>query len=187
LWFGGSAISFPSWKQEDCFPIIRDTILQLCEKKKSWVLLDEIVNALLENGTVLEFVSGVDVWRDEEAREILANMVAWFSQKITEYENGTLPDNYRQIDLIEEVYTLFDRREIEGRYAYKLRAAPDVVPEVKGVKVTKRSTLIEKRVEERKRQEEFRKFVEDLKREKVTPEEYRKRIMKWQQKANDSN
>lgn len=68
-----------------------------------------------------------------------------------------------------------------------MRAAPDVVPEVKGVKVTKRSILEEKRVEERKRQEEFRKFVEDLKRDKVTPEEYRKRITKWQQKANDSN
>jgi len=177
---------FPSWKHEDCFPIIRDTILRLSEKKKSWVLFEEIVKALLENGTVLEFVTGVDVLKDQEAREIVSNMVAWFSQKITEYENGTLPENYRQIDLIEEAYNIFDRKEIEGRYAYKLRVTPDVVPRPKSMKATKEAALRVRRMEEKKRKEEFRKFVEELRRQKVTPEEYRERIMKWQQRANNS-
>jgi len=177
---------FPSWKHEDCFPIIRDTILRLCEKKKTWILLDEIVNALLENGTVLRFVTGADVWKDEDAREIVSNMVAWFSQKITEYENGSLPENYRQIDLIEEAYNMFDRREIEGRYSYKLREAPDVVPKAHRVKASKGARFRERRIEEQRRKEEFRKFVEELKRQKVTPEEYRERVMKWRQRANNS-
>jgi len=177
---------YPSWKHEDCFPAIRDTILRLCERKKTWILLDEIVDALLENGTVLKFVTRKDIWKDETAKQIVANMVAWFSQKITEYENGTLPENYKRIDLIEEAYTLFDRREIEGRYAYKLRDTPKVVPKTKGGKATKGITLKERRMDERKRQEEFRKFVEELKREKVTPEEYRERIMKWRERENNS-
>ena len=177
---------FPTWKQEDCFPIIRDTILRLCEKRKTWILFNEIVDALLQNGTIVKFVTGADIWKDEAEREVVANMVAWFSQKITEYENGTLPDNYKQIDLIEEAYTLFDRREVEGRYAYKLREAPDVIPKVKSEKAARSVTLRKRRLEERKKQEEFRKFVEELKREKVTPEEYRERIMKWQQRANSS-
>jgi len=177
---------FPAWKHEDCFPLIKDIILRLCGRKKTWVLLGEIVNAILENGTVFKFVTGVDVWREEVEREVVANMVAWFSQKITEYENGTLPENYKQIDLIEEVYTLFDRRQIEGRYAYKLRTAPDIVPKAKSTREIKRGILKENRMKVRKRQEKFRKFVEELKKQKVAPEEYRERIMKWRKKAENT-
>ena len=81
---------------------------------------------------------------------------------------------------------MFDRREIEGRYSYKLREAPNVVPKADGVKASKGARIRERRIGEQKRKEEFRKFVEELKRQKVTPEEYRERVMKWRQRANHS-
>lgn len=181
---------FPAWKHEDCFPIVKDTILRLCEERKGWVLFDEILDELLEDGTVKLAIGDIS-WKDEDAREIVSNVVAWFSQKITEYENGTLREHYKQIDLIEEAYSIFDRKELDGRYAYKLRVAPDVIPEGTDGKVTKGSIVRQKRLEEKRRQDAFRRFVEDLKKQKVTGEEYREtgeeyreRVKKWQQRAD---
>ena len=169
------------WKHEDCFPTIYDIILDLCRKKKDWVLHDEIVAALLDEALIIKLVTDVRMYKDMEEREIVANMVAWFSQKVTEYENGNLPANYRQFYLIEEAYRMFDRKKAEGRYAYRLRyaLAPKIPPKI----AHKGKAITQEQIEEMKKREEFRKYVESLKKQRargeISAEEYRKRTMEW--------
>ena len=166
----------PLWTHEEVFPIIRDTLFDLCGKKKDWILHDEIVNALLDEKDIAYLAANISVRKAIEEKGIVANMVAWFSQKITEYERGKLePESYREFDMIEEAYRLFDRKTIGGRYAYKLRTTPRTLPETIRQKMLERL----KKMEER---EEFREFVEALQKEKISPEEYRKRIAEWQNK-----
>jgi hypothetical protein len=170
------SVLFPLWKHEDCFPTIYEIVLDLCKKKKGWVLHDEIVAMLLNNMLIVKLVADVRVYKDIEEQEIVANMVAWFSQKITEYENGNLPLNYKQFHLIEKTYRMFDRKKIGGRYAYKLRPTPasKIIPKI----TEKRKAIIRNHVEMKKKKE-FRKYVEALKKLNLPAEEYRKLIMKW--------
>jgi len=172
-----------SWKQEDCFPIILELIYALSTKKKQqWISHNELVDVALDNPQVIAIITDAkmrpfkyETWKE---REIVSNMIAWFSEKITEYERGLLSRSYRQFQIIEEAWLNLDRMELEGRYAYKTRESRRVT-EPTFVKSERRRAfgLTE---EEKQEREQFRKFVEDLKSQKVSPEEYRKRIMEWQ-------
>lgn len=173
----------PSWKQEDCFPIILETIYALSTKKKQkWILHSELVDALLDNPQVIAIITSAKMrpfkYETSEEREIASNMAAWFSQKITEYERGLLHKSYRQFDIIEEAWLALDRIEFGGRYTYKTRESRRVTKPI-FVKRERRTTfrLTE---EEKLKREEFRKFVEKLKSQNVRGEEYRKRVKEWQ-------
>jgi hypothetical protein len=174
--------SEPSWKQEDCFPLILETIYALSIKKKAqWVSHNQLVEALLDNPQVIAIITDVKMrplkYETSEEREIVSNMVAWFSQKITEYEHGLLSKKYRQFHTIEEAWLNLDRIELDGRYAYKMRESRRAT---KPIFVRERGRTLQLTEEERLRREEFCKFVEELKSQKVSPEEYRKRVMEWQ-------
>jgi len=116
----------PSWKQEDCFPIILETIRTLsAEKKREWISHDELVDSLLDNPQIVEIIKNarMHIFRYEnvEERRMASNMVAWFSQKITEYECRSLSKNYYQFHIIEEAWLNFDRIRLGGKYAYRIR------------------------------------------------------------------
>jgi len=156
--------------------MIRDVILDLCNKKKDWVFHEEIVDELLSNKYIADLANDIRARKGIEKQESVANMIAWFSQKITEYENGNLePESYGEFYLIEEAYGFFDRKRMKGRYAYRLSTAPRIAPEVVRERMLERLRKVKER-------EEFRKFVEELQKAKVSAEEYRRRITEWREK-----
>ncbi len=110
-------------------------------------------------------------------------MVAWFSQKITEYERGLLQRSYPQFHTIEEAWLTFDRVEFDDRYAYRMRESQRDTKPI----FVKRSRSASYLTEEKKlKMEEFSKFVEELK-QKVNAEEYRKRIMEWEKEWKEKH
>ncbi len=115
-----------SWTQEDCFPIIFRTLQELSSNKGgNWITHEELVEALLKHIDMIELVvlAKSHLYRDEEIdeRSIVSNMIAWFSQKLTEYEHGKLSESYSQFSLIEEAWESLDRRVTEDGYSYKMR------------------------------------------------------------------
>lgn len=160
---------FSLWKHEDCFPIIRDAIIELCRRKGGGLVLhDEIVDALLGNLFIVSRIAKIRAEKDQEKHEIAGNMVDWFSKGITEYENGNLSPDYVQFNVIEEAYQMLARERIEGKYAYTLQIGPKAL-----------SKIVQKYEEDRRRKEEYRKFVEELKRLRLPAEEYRRRDAEW--------
>jgi len=168
-------------------------------RKGEWVLHEEIVNELLKNPEILRVLKTKSEWRllsgDKSTKEVVSNIVAWFSQKITEYEKGDLSNAYSQFYLIQEAYAIFDRAKIGGNYAYKTEFTPELsfkVEERKRQKIEEleefskelrkvlrmsKQKLVDRQVEEIRRKDEFKEFAEMLKRKKVPPDVYRKLIM----------
>jgi len=114
----------PLWTHHECFPILFEIIADLSRNKKGrWVAHKEIVDATLENVETLDIVTKVSKQRDTEKRPEAANMVAWFSKTITDYENLSLSPSYSQYQLVKDASTAFQRKKIKGgAYAYRLRS-----------------------------------------------------------------
>jgi hypothetical protein len=166
-----------SWRQEDCFPIIFETIQKLsADKGGDWVTHDEIVEALLKDINImgLAALAKIYLYKNEEIDEksIVANMVAWFSQKITEYEHGELSERYSQYSLIQEAWRRFDRKVVRNRYSYKVRSSPREAPIfVKGGR--RRERMPEAK------QKEFSKLVDLMKKLGVPGELFREVTPLW--------
>jgi len=95
-----------SFSQDDVFPIIRRIIISIHDKKQDFVTHNEIVTALLADSSGHNEIISAQKMRPHETTEhIAANMVAWFSQRITVgasiYMNS------------------FERKKISGRWAYR--------------------------------------------------------------------
>jgi len=113
----------PLWTHHETFPILFEIIAELSKNKKGeWVTHDEIVNAILENVETLDIATRASKQRGTKKRNEAARMVAWFSQKITQYRKSSLPSSYSQYQLIKHAWTAFERRKRKGvPYAYRLR------------------------------------------------------------------
>jgi len=116
----------PSWDMRKILPIVRDTILALYEEKRNWVLEKEVVEALLEDPRISKAADEA-VARGKKAgnkRNIVANMVAFLNHWITRYENGTIPEGaWFWSQFADETQRMFQRKEIRGKYAFKMREA----------------------------------------------------------------
>ena len=113
----------PLWTHHECFPILFEIIADLSRNNKGrWVTHNEIVDATLENVETLDIVTKVSKQRGTKKRNEAANIVAWFSQKITKYRKSSLPSSYSQYQLIKHASTAFERKKKKGGpYAYRLR------------------------------------------------------------------
>jgi len=113
----------PLWTHHETFPILFEIIAELSKNKKGeWVTHDEIVNAILENVETLDIATRASKQRGTKKRNVAANIVAWFSQRITKYRKSSLPSSYSQYQLIKHAWTAFERRKRKGvPYAYRLR------------------------------------------------------------------
>jgi len=157
------------WKQKDVFPIIFNSLLRLSEDNNNWISHNSIVNDIIGHCNINDYIS----WYPQDVtilREIVSNMVAWFSEKYTLFEEGELSPNEGTYDLIKKVYETFERRkEIENNtYSYRRLSNARPIP------LSKRD----------RNKERFRAFVEYLKRIKCPPEEYRNLISKWGKKRH---
>lgn len=109
----------PLWSHAECLPIVRDKILSLCRKKSHWVLIDDVIPALLEDPTISREASRASAGKKQKEPNIVANMIGFLNERITQYEKGTIPKSW--FDFAQEIHSLIERKEIKGRWAYKLR------------------------------------------------------------------
>jgi len=142
------------WKQIDYFPLISNSIVELSVDSNKWLSHKEIVDHLIE----VEKLGDYDT---------VSNMVAWFSQKITQYENGNLNPNYRCYDIISSISNSYDRKVDGITYSYKrvIGTKPLIINKPKSKDELKKM--------------EFAEFVQELKDKGIRGEEYRKAIKKW--------
>jgi len=157
--------SYTNWKQREVFPIVYNTLLGLTSSKK-WVTHEEIVDALMTNLDIQRNIYRV-IATKEELRDILSNIVAWFSQRITEYETGQLDSNYSVYDIIEDAYCTFDRKKESNNTTYSYRITDT---KKQPHKVLTKEKILQKR---------FSEYVEYLKTLKLTGKEYRQKVMEW--------
>ncbi|WP_129633832.1 hypothetical protein [Candidatus Oscillochloris fontis] len=98
----------PSFSQDDVFPIIRRIITAIYREKRDFVTHDEIVAALLNDPSGhREVILAQKVRTNETEERVAANMVAWFSQRIT--VGASVDQNS------------FERKKIRGKWAYRPR------------------------------------------------------------------
>jgi len=96
-----------TFKQEETDAMICRLILSCFKNKPEWVTHDDIVIAILNDAegkqTIMLALQGsTNGWRPSQWA---SNMIAWFSQRITEDTSD---------------YSLaFERTQIKGKYAYK--------------------------------------------------------------------
>ena len=94
------------FNQADVFPVIADSIRKIHQRKGDFVSHEEIVEALLEDPVGKELVETAHQKQNSQSREWLAsNMVAWFSQRMTEGKS--------------EYASEFVRKMIGNDWAYK--------------------------------------------------------------------
>lgn len=96
-----------AWERTDLFPIIAQVIISQHEAKRGYVTHDEIVAALLrdpDGSTAVDRALGQSDL-DHSREWLAANMVAWFSQRITVGDS--------------EWSEQFDRKHIDGKWAYR--------------------------------------------------------------------
>ena len=94
------------WKHEKCLPIIREEIYQLCKKSKDWVHRKDIVEVLLQNVIISEEANRVHKIKGMKKKRVIGNMVDFVNQRITQYENGSVPHNW--YDFAEEACKLLE-------------------------------------------------------------------------------
>lgn len=109
----------PLWNQAKCLPIVRDKVLLLCKTKPDWVVLGDLIAALLEDPIISREVTKVRAVKKEKGSNIVANMVGFLNEWITRYENGTIPASW--FDFAAEIYSSIERKKIGRTWAYKLR------------------------------------------------------------------
>ena len=99
----------PSFKHDETEPIIAGLIRQLAGDPPDYVTHDALVAALLADPAARRLVARArELQGDGRSREaIAANMVAWFSQRITTGQS--------------DFARAFDRRKIAGAWAYRPR------------------------------------------------------------------
>ncbi|REK24123.1 MAG: hypothetical protein DWQ45_04820 [Planctomycetota bacterium] len=96
----------PTWKHADVFPIIADIIRDSYAQEPRYITHDEITSQLLADPAAVGIIADAHDQESDRSPEWLAhNMVAWFSQRITSGDSDW--DH------------AFDRREIDGKWAYK--------------------------------------------------------------------
>lgn len=103
------------WKQIDAFPIITNCLIEIADSEK-WTAHDKIVNHIFksEYEEQLQNICSIALTRD-----IVSNMVAWLSQRYTDYESGDLSENYYALKIVENVYTHFERKKEGKLYSYR--------------------------------------------------------------------
>ena len=169
------------WKQIDAFPIIINCLIEIADSEK-WTAHDEIENHIFK----LEYEEQLqNICSTALTREIVSNMVAWLSQKYTEYESGDLSENYYALKIVENVYLHFERKEEGTLYSY--RKTPYLKKPI-NQKETKRNRTVKKRGHERTpKQIAFAKFVQNLKNKGIRGSEYRKAVMEWKYEESLAN
>lgn len=103
------------WKQIDVFPIITNCLIEITDSEK-WTAHDKIVNHIFKS----EYKEQLqNICSTALTRKIVSNMVAWLSQKYTDYESGDLSENYYALNIVEKVYTHFERKKECTLYSYR--------------------------------------------------------------------
>jgi len=145
------------WRQNEVFPEIFRAINILTDTgRDKWVSHEDIVSYLFSNQLLSRNPYQV------------SNMVAWFSQKITEYELGILSPRSKCYELIQNAFRSFERKRIGKVYSYRKRSHD-------------RPSKIHMSFKNSKhlRQERFRLFVDYLKECKIEPELFRRLTVLW--------
>ena len=87
-------------------------------RKRKWISHGELVDYLVKS-----YIQQIRlVCSRNPTVETVSNMAAWFSQKVTAYQNGHLSERYAAIDTVKEVIAQFDRRKDRSSYSYRLRS-----------------------------------------------------------------
>ena len=95
------------WKHDDVFPHIASAIEAINAQHSGYATHDEIVEHLLRDPQAYIYIeAALDPIQADTSEHIAANMVAWFSQRITA---GASPWADR-----------FHRRQIGGKWAYRV-------------------------------------------------------------------
>ena len=102
-----------SWEHVDIFPVIARIIPASFDSTHDFVTHDDIVKALLTDTEAAPIIANAQDQSPEPhtAEWIAHNMVAWFSQRITVGES----------DWVQQ----FDRKKIDGKWAYRPKATSD--------------------------------------------------------------
>lgn len=93
------------FNQDEIFPMIARIIQSKCHAKKGYLTHDMIVRAMLEHPEAGRLISNCPNDERKTAAWWAHNMLAWFSQRITVGESA-----WRSV---------FDRKSIDGKWAYK--------------------------------------------------------------------
>lgn len=97
----------PTWKHADAFPIIARVIAQMYREHGCFITSQQIAAGLLEDRQARAMIDGAhqQLQHDWSLQRVAANMVAWFSQRITVGQS-----QWRQA---------FERTKVKGQWAYK--------------------------------------------------------------------
>lgn len=109
-----------AWKQIDVFPIILSCMVDISRRRR-WISHGELVEHLLKSHMQQIRL----VCSENPTVETVSNMAAWFSQKVTAYQNGHLSERYAAISTVREVIAKFDRHKDRSSYSYRLRATSE--------------------------------------------------------------
>lgn len=97
----------PRWKHDEVFPHIASAIDAINAQHSGYAAHDEIVKQFLRDPQARRYVEAAqDSSTADTPEHIAANMIAWFSQRITA---GASPWVDR-----------FNRRQIGGKWAYRV-------------------------------------------------------------------
>src|SRR5437867_3730385 len=101
----------PSWKQSEVFPIIARLIGEEHKRHSRYITAQEIATRLLEDSEARVIIDVArEQQRDWTVEHLAANMVAWFSQRITAGHS--------------EWERAFQRTRVDNQWAYMPAIAP---------------------------------------------------------------
>ena len=110
----------PRWRHEDFFPIINSVIFKIC-KGRRWMSHHKIVKELVKEPSINKHFSSLTSSR-KELLWLTSNMLSWFSQKITQYNEDPLSlQNYKALDVIKEASRIYERRKVGKVWAYRIK------------------------------------------------------------------
>ncbi|MEM2130262.1 MAG: hypothetical protein QXZ70_06660 [Candidatus Bathyarchaeia archaeon] len=109
------------WSHEKILPIVRQAIYNLCLKNKGWVTREDIVKALENNAEACSIAANAASLGmfNGDMTKIIGNMVDMMNLWLTESERGKAPDAWDKF--ARETLDMFERRKIDGKWAFKLR------------------------------------------------------------------
>lgn len=95
-------------------PRVRICILRLCKAKADWIVIDDVVKALLKDPVISVETARVKAAKGTEESVTAANMIGFFNLRITEYRKKIIPPSWKTFSARAQVLRA-SMRKTEGR------------------------------------------------------------------------
>lgn len=111
----------PTWSQKEVLPVVRDTLSGLSSKKGDWVTKQEVIAALNADPRIAKVADEAYRLQKTDRAHILRNMVDLLDFWVTIKCEGKKPMPEWASELATDFLSMFERKKIDRKWAYKLR------------------------------------------------------------------